>query len=405
MNKKVRKSKNSVVVTATTYPRWRNDTVAPFIQEFCSHVAPYFKKLYVLAPHYAGAKQQEQQDNILVRRFRYMIPAKAQDIVYGGGGVFKIKKTPVYAVKLCCFALSELIGTLRLAFKDDVKIINAHWIVPQGFLAILVKFITRKKIVVSAHGADVYALKGGFMTSLKRFTLKHADAVVVNSSATKEACQAVYPALEAQVIPMGIDMEMFSPAPKPEDLMKKYDLNGKFTILFTGRLTKVKGVIYLLQALTMLKDKNPNFKALIIGDGPDKPKLVAYAAEHGLEDNVVFMGWVDKAELPQYYHVADVMVGLSLHEALGIVFIEAQACGVPVIASRVGGIVDTVVDNETGFLVDVKSPDQAYERLLQLSTDANLQKKMSHAAAKVISEHFSWDNVALRYKEVFDKLR
>lgn len=405
MIKETQKSRKSVVITTTTYPRWKSDTVAPFVQEFCSHLAPFFKKLYVLAPHYAGAKQREQQDNIFVRRFRYMVPAKAQDIAYGGGGVFKIKKTPTYAIKLCCFALSELIGTLRLALKKDVKVINAHWIIPQGFLAVVVKYLTGKKVVVSVHGSDIYALKGGFMTSLKRFTLKHADAVVVNSSATKEACQEVYPALETQVIPMGIDMEMFSPAPKPQSLVQKYSLNSKFTILFTGRLTKVKGVIYLLQALVMLKDKNPNFKALIIGDGPDRPELVAYVAEHGLEDNVEFLGWVDKAELPQYYHAADVMVGLSLHEALGIVFIEAQACGVPVVASRVGGIVDIVVDNETGFLVDAKSPDQAYEKLLQLSTDTQLQKKMSHAATKEINEHFSWDNVARRYKEVFDKLR
>lgn len=395
--------KKSIIVTGTTYPRWPNDSVANFVEELCQQIAPAYETVRVIVPHDKGAKIHEQSGNIRIKRFRYMFPVGVQNIAYGGGGVFKIKKTPWYALKLFGFATSSFFNLLFAAMDKQVTVINAHWVLPQGFIAVFVKFLTGKRVVISVHGGDIFGLEGGFMTGLKRFALKHADHVIANSSATKRACQAVYADVPISVIPMGIDRDTFAPGPRPERLVERYGLRETFTMLFVGRLTKVKGVEYLLEAAQKLRDAGVEFKLLIVGDGPDRPELEAFVKKHQLTKYVVFVGWVNKAELPEYYHAADVMVGPSLHEALGVVFIEAQTGGVPVVASNVDGIPDVVVDGETGFLVERKSAQALFERLKQLYDDPRLRQKLARQAHKTISEHFSWQHVAKRYLEVLNK--
>lgn len=396
--------KKNLLVAASTYPRWENDTVPPFVQQYSQRMTDYYDTVHVVVPHFKGAKTKEREGGVRVKRFRYAWPEHAEDIVYGGGGVFKIKKTPAYALKLLGFVVSEFYNIFVLSLTRDVDVVNAHWIIPQGFLAVCSKFITGKKVVISVHGTDILGLKGKLMTSVKRFVLRHADFVVANSPATLQACQAVYPKVKAEVIPMGIDLDYFKPGKKPAELVKKYQLQDTFTILFLGRLTTVKGVNYLLEAADKLKQDGSNFKLLIAGDGPERESLQAYVKEHGLEENVEFVGWIDSSEVVDYYHVADVFAGPSLHEALGLVFVEAQASGVPVVASNVGGIPGIVKDGETGFLVDKKSGGQLYENLKALYEDPKLRQSMAKKAPKQIADQYSWENVAKKYAEVFSRL-
>lgn len=393
--------KRRILVVGTTYPRWKNDSVSPFLYYFCENMAKKANKLFVLAPHFKGAKRNEVESGVSVHRFRYMLPESAQNIVYGGGGVFQIKKTPVYALKLFSLLCAEFFSMLRLSSAHRITIINAHWIIPQGFIAVIVKILTGGKVVISVHGSDIFSLKGKTLTAVKRFALHRADFVVANSTATMEACQAVYSEVRIKVIPMGIDTDHFKPAPKPKYLIEKYDLKGKFTILFAGRLTSIKGVIYLMRSLKDLKEAGVPFKAIIVGEGPDRTKHERYVKESGLEEVVVFAGWVGKEELLDYYHVADVFVGPSLHEAQGLVFLEAQATGLPVIATRVGGLPDSVNDGETGYLVQTRDSQAITEKLQLLYNEPKLRKRMSENAHKSVGEHFSWESVSERYDNLF----
>ncbi|HEU4715634.1 MAG TPA: glycosyltransferase [Candidatus Saccharimonadales bacterium] len=397
-------SKKSLLVTASTYPRWKNDTVPPFVQQYSQRMTAYYDTVHVAVPHFKGAKTKDQEGSVKIKRFRYAWPASAEDIVYGGGGVFKIKKSPVYAMKLLGFVLSEFFSTLALSLSKNVDVVNAHWIIPQGFLAVCAKFITGKKVVISVHGSDILGLKGKLMTSVKRFVLRHADYVIANSPATLRACQDVYPKVKAEVIPMGIDLDYFKPGKKPANLVKKHQLKNTFTILFLGRLTTVKGVNYLLEAVDGLARDGLRFKLLIAGDGPEKKNLQAYVQEHSLEEYVEFIGWIDSTEVVNYYHVADVFAGPSLHEALGLVFVEAQASGVPVVASDVDGIPGIVADGETGFLVDKKSSDQLYAKLKTLYNNPKLLRSMSDKAPQQIADQYSWETVAKKYADVFSRL-
>jgi len=130
----------------------------------------------VLAPHAKGAKPAEQNGAVDVRRYRYFWPASGETLAYDGGAVTKIKKSPGYILKLLFLVSSLLLHTFWFAVRSKTDIINAHWIVPQGFIAVLIGRVTGKRVVVTVHGGDIFGLNGKWMRRIKRFTLKHCKS-------------------------------------------------------------------------------------------------------------------------------------------------------------------------------------------------------------------------------------
>jgi len=388
--------KKRLLVLTSTFPRWKHDATPAFVARFCEEVADSFEAVRVLAPHAKGAKSKERDGSIHVRRYRYFYPASQENIAYEGGAVGKISKNPLYLFKLFCLLSSLFLSTLVTVVTKRVSVVNAHWIIPQGFVAVLVKYLTGTKVIVTVHGSDIFALKGKTMSKIKRFVLKRADAVIVNSSATLSACKEVYAKGNYHVIPVGVDTERFQPRPKQQGLIKKFGLND-FTVLYVGRLSDEKGVIYLLRALKKLQDKEVAFKALIVGDGWMRKELEKYAEENNLVDNVIFTGWVKAEDMAGYFNTADVFVGPSLREAQGLVFAEALFTGLPVIATTVGGIPDIVIEGKTGFLVSPKSDEEIYAKLLKLHDDSALREKLGENGKRHVRDKFSWQSVEERF--------
>lgn len=392
-----------LLILTSAFPRWSGDDTTPFVRHFAENMAERSTDVVVVAPHHHGARTREQLgEKIRVRRFRYFLPPRQADIAYGGNAVSRVSRSPLYALKLASFLAVSL---LRAVF-NRASVVNAHWLIPQGVVAVLAAVLTRQKVVVTVHGGDVFSLNSPLLRRVKRFALRRADAVVVNSSATRAACLDLYPGREYETIPMGVDTERFRPQPKSAELVSRYGL-GDFTVLFVGRLTEDKGVGYLLRALHQLKASGATFTALIVGSGDQEVELKEYVAEHGLADVVVFTGWVPSEQLVDYYNTADVFVGPSIvgskgwEEALGLVFIEALATGLPVITTRTGGIGDVVEDGITGFMVDQRSSEQLVDSLTALYEDRELLHRLSRNGRAVVEKRFSWTTVADRYADVF----
>lgn len=394
--------KPTLLVMTSTFPRWHHDNTPPFVQHFAESMVPNTQKVFVLAPHYKSAKKKEIHGALEVRRYRYFLPESQQNIVYEGGGVTKMKKSPLYALKLVCLVSALFVHTLWLSVVKRVNVLNPHWIVPQGFVAILIKFITRKKVVLTVHGSDIFGLNSGFMDFVKRFVLRHSDLICVNSSATRKACEKIYMRHDYHIIPMGVDASFFSPKRPDKLLAQKYKEN-KFTILFVGRFAEIKGIMYLCEALKLLATEGYEFKAILVGDGPLRSDVESYVNDNNLKDFVDFTGWVNVLELPRYYSIADIFVGPSLSEAQGIVFVEALASGVPVLASNVGGIPDIIHDGKNGYLFKPRSGQEIFKKLEHVITHPNQLKKMSQRAPKSITNEFSWDAIAKRYSDVMQK--
>jgi len=197
-----------------------------------------------------------------------------------------------------------------------------------------------------------------------------------------------------EIIPNGVDLEIFK---SKEDRKNK---NEKI-VLTVSRLVKKNGVDDLIKAGEYL---NFPFKILIIGVGPDEEKLKELVRSKGLEDKVIFKGQVDYDQLPEHYVSADVFVRPSLSEGLGNVFLEAMACGLPVIGTEVGGIPDFLKDKETGLFCEVSNPQDIAEKIKEILKDDNLRNYLIKNGLELVREKYSWDKISSQMKEVFIKI-
>jgi glycosyltransferase involved in cell wall biosynthesis len=208
------------------------------------------------------------------------------------------------------------------------------------------------------------------------------------------------------VIYHGVDPEAFHPFPFPdEELRQKYSLTpGDRVILYVGRLIGLKGLPGLLQSFSLLKNRQ-RVRLLIVGDGEGKSALQNLARRLGIGPQVLWAGFVPHAETPRYYSLASIAVSPSLaDEAFGISICEAMACGLPVVATRVGGIPELSLHGETGFLVQAGNEQELAERMGTLLEDESLRRKMGAQAAQRVRKYFTWERVVDRLMKVYERL-
>lgn len=384
------KQKRSIVILASTFPRWQNDSVPGFVLAFARHMAPFVGHISVVAPHHKGAKTKDRFDDITVRRFRYAFPSKYENVAYG-----QFKKTTFYPLKMLLYIATEFWTTLLVSLRTRPAVINAHWLIPQGFVAVLVAPLVDARTVVSIHGSDVFTLNGKYMRKVKRFVLQRADVVITNSSATQAKCTELWPGREYPIVPMGVDVSKFAVPRRRHD---------GFSVLFVGRLAPNKGVRYLCEAVALLREQFRDMHLDIVGDGPERAALEQFITDNGLQSIVTFAGWVQPDELPERYAMADIFAGPSVEdergtrEALGLVFAEALAAGIPVVTTDVGGIKDIVQDRVNGLVVPQRDARAIADALASLHDHPKEAAAMGERGRAMVREKFSWESVAERYR-------
>jgi glycosyltransferase involved in cell wall biosynthesis len=175
------------------------------------------------------------------------------------------------------------------------------------------------------------------------------------------------------------------------------------SILFVGRLEPMKGVDTLLRAFATISGQGSDVGLRIVGDGSQRQRLEALAPELGIADRVIFAGKVSPEDIAREYASAEIFCGLSRSEALGNVFLEAQAAGCAVVATNVGGIPDIVKDGETGMLVAPDKPEEAAEALSRLLSDEAMRHRLSNAAVEH-AKAYDWQGIAEQYRGIYSGL-
>jgi len=237
--------------------------------------------------------------------------------------------------------------------------------------------------------------------------IRGADRVICATEQERDLIRKLYAADPAKitVIPLGVDLDRFRPADK-ESARAALGLRDERIILFVGRLEPLKGVDILINAAAML-ESDVDCSVLIVGGDPSAPaqlrRLRDLARERGIEHRVAFAGAVDHERLPLYYNAADVCVVPSHYESFGLVAIEAMASGVPVVASRVGGLAGTVKDGETGYLVPWLCPEPFAERIDMLLENESLRRNLGEAAREAVGR-YRWENVADAVLQLYNDL-
>lgn len=242
----------------------------------------------------------------------------------------------------------------------------------------------------------------------ERTIARRATAIVTASDHERVLLDRYYGADPAKMhtVPCGVDLSLFQPRDRAASRAKLGLDPDAPVLLWVGRLEKLKGVEILVDAVAQLERRDVTL--LIVGGDERaqdlKADLQAQAVSAGVAANIRFEGAVAHDALPGYYSAADVCVVPSFYESFGLVAVEAMACGTPVVASRVGGLVSTVTDGVTGYLIPWRCPEPFAEKLGVLLGNPELRANFSVAARRSV-ERFRWSTVGLRIADVYDAAR
>jgi len=237
---------------------------------------------------------------------------------------------------------------------------------------------------------------------------QHADLLIASTADEGEELVDAYGASPDRVfiVPPGVDLATFRPLDRTEARLK-IGLDGPM-VLFVGRLERLKGVEVAIRALALLGDRaHPDLRLVVLGedsrdgDESEKERLKAVASTLGIRDRVDFLGSVAHHELPYFYSAANVCVMPSYSESFGLVGLEAQACGCPVVASDVPGLRSVIRDGVSGYLIAGDDPAEYADRIGRLLADPELARQFG-CRASLLAQRFSWTRTADRLDALFD---
>jgi glycosyltransferase involved in cell wall biosynthesis len=398
--------RKKILVLASTFPRWNNDTTPPFVFELEKRLAKEFD-IIVLAPHYVGAKKNEIMESITVRRFQYFWPATFQKLCYEGGILPNLKKNKLLYVEAITLLIFEFITAAKIVKKEKIDLVHAHWIIPQGLIAVLLYKVFGVPYLVTTHGGDIFGLQSGLFQRIKKLVLENAKTITVVSNAIKdEIHKKINKNLPVEVISMGVDSKLFNPDKYDEKLKKKYNVTGPL-LLFVGRLAEKKGVRYLIEAMPKIIQAFPKVILLIVGGGTMSDELKVLSKKLNVDDRIIFVGPVPNNELSKYYATSDLFIGPSIQtkegdtEGLGLTFVEAAFSGSVPIGTKIGGIADVIVDKKTGLLVPQKDSKSLTNAVIELLKDKKLMNQLKTNARKNLVDTYDWKIVSQKYSQIY----
>ncbi|KAA6222368.1 glycosyltransferase family 1 protein [Streptomyces albofaciens JCM 4342] len=281
---------------------------------------------------------------------------------------------------------------------------------PLGLMAPALRRAGARRIVATTHGHEAGWAQLPASRQLLRRIGEGTDTITYLGEYTRaRIAGALTPAAARRMVqlPPGVDEKTFHPDSGGDAVRARLGLAGRPVVVCVSRLVPRKGQDTLIEAMPRVLAEVPDAVLLIVGGGPYEKQLHALAQEKGVADSVRFTGAVPWEELPAHYGAGDVFAmpcrtrrgGLDV-EGLGIVYLEASATGLPVVAGDSGGAPDAVLDGETGYVVPGGSPTVAAERVIALLKDPDARRRMGERGRAWVEEKWRWDLLAERLKEL-----
>lgn len=387
----------------STFPRWEDDVEPPFVYELCRRLSETFF-VHVLAPHAAGSAAEEQMDGIRVTRYRYFI-SRWESLAYHGGILANLKQNSLRYLLTPFFLLGQLVALVRLLHNCRYDCIHAHWLIPQGLIAIIARLFIKSvpPVVVTSHGGDLFGLKGSVFNGLKRYVAQRSAAVtVVSHSMAKMLRKLNLAESRIQVIPMGVDLHnRFVPGTNRQQ-------TG--VVLFVGRLVEKKGLQYLIEALPTILEKHPRTILRVVGDGQEKERINHRILELNIGERVEFMGAVRNDALPEIYQSSDVVVFPSIiagdgdREGFGLVLVEALGCMCAAVVTDLPAMRDIARNGRSALVIPERNSAQLAEKVNLLLDDAELRQKLGEQGRADVLERFDWEVIDRRYTDLISSL-
>ena len=384
----------NICINTSSFPRFKGDYAGAFIYELALALQAKGHKVWVLCPAVKDSPLHDNFDGVEIVRYRYAIPKSYQILVGEKPAVPMIQENKLLVIFIPILLICQFFALIYLVRKQKIDVINSHWLLPQGFISAVVALFFRIKHCSTLHSTDVYlAMKLPFSRFLCRFVEKHAISTFIVGGFVRDRYNSILGYRSASsVVPMGINEEKFKDiASVPVNPEK---------ILFVGRLHKIKGINFLLEAFTVLLRERPSLQLEIVGGGEELDSLKQIVAELGIASSVFFRGFISSDKLPLYYAGAACMAVPSLilpsgeTEGMPVVILESLVCGTPVVASNVGGIGDVIKDGINGYLFEPARPDQIADAIRKVLSDKD---GILRRQALASSEKYRWDKISSVY--------
>ncbi|KUF15393.1 glycosyltransferase family 4 protein [Streptomyces silvensis] len=281
---------------------------------------------------------------------------------------------------------------------------------PLGLMAPALRRAGARRLVATTHGHEAGWAQLPASRQLLRRIGESTDTITYLGEYTRSRiAAALTPAAAGRMVqlPPGVDEKSFHPGSGGDAVRARLGLSERPVIVCVSRLVPRKGQDTLILAMPRILAREPDAVLLVVGGGPYEKELRKLAAETRVADSVVFTGAVPWAELPAHYGAGDVFAmpcrtrrgGLDV-EGLGIVYLEASATGLPVVAGDSGGAPDAVLDGETGWVVRGGSAEDSADRIVALLGDAELRGRMGERGRQWVEERWRWDLLAERLREL-----
>lgn len=287
---------------------------------------------------------------------------------------------------------------LKQSKNHDIIIAQNPFIA--GLISVVVGFFTKKPVIVGVFGEKFLVRE--IQQLMKGFVCSRATKIRANSNAVKNTIISwgVNPK-KIEIIEDRVDCNHFSPKTDGNEIRTKLKIIEKM-IISIGSLIEIKGFDTLIDAAKIVLEYDKNVQFIIIGEGPLREILIQKTIDLGIEKNVQFIGKIPTRDMPSYYAASDIVVHPSYTEAMGRVILEAQACGKPLIANRVGGIPEAVND-ESAILIEPKDSKLLSKNIITLLKDNELGKEMGKNGRRLVKEKFEFTNQERKLMDFYEK--
>ena len=384
--------KPTVLVLASTYPRWAGDVEPGFVHQLCKRLTDRFHVI-ALVPHAQGA-QSGDFEGVEVVRYRYA-PASLETLVYGGGIAANLRRSKWKYLLLPTFVGMQWLAVKRLLQARRIDAIHAHWLIPQGWVA--QKATRTVPYLVTSHGGDLFGLRGKRLEAMKRTVAKSSAAMTVVSSAmATEARRIGLSPPRLDILPMGVDLrERFVPDPSVP--------RASDVLLAVGRLVPKKGFNFLLDAMPAIVRARPGVRLDIAGFGPEENALRAQAERLGVAAHVRFLGAMPQDKLPALYRSSTLLVAPFVRdeagdqEGLPVVLMEAIGCGCPVVVGDVAGVDDLLGEMKAQVCVDPRNTQQLADAVVAALADPTALAQRAEAIRAIAASRVDWEHIARAY--------
>jgi len=387
----------TLVVLASTYPRWKDDHEPGFVHEFTRRLTSRFQVIAVV-PSAPGAAKHEVLDGVEVIRYRYA-PRHLETLVNDGGIVTNLRRHRWKWLLVPTFVLGQVWRTWRLRCTRRIDVVHAHWLLPQGLIA---ASFSSTPYLVTSHGADLFAIRGAVPNALKRWVIRHAAAVTVVSEAMKE-----------ELLRIGANFDGIEVRPMGVDLVDRFTCDSKINrsineILFVGRLVEKKGLNYLIDALPIILRKFPQAYLTVAGFGPEEAALREQVTRLNLDEKVKFCGAKLQDELPALYRRAAIFVAPFVRalsgdqDGLGLVSFEALGCGCPIVISDTPTTRDALPESDGCLRVVPRDSVALANGVMRVLADQQTHRRGAMACRESILCRYDWRSVSEGYGEILE---